>query len=63
LRLVVGLKDTNVQPESTLALWRFAEENGGNVERVSLPEADHAAAAAGSFAPALAWFENLATGN
>ena len=59
MRLYFGEEDVDVPPSASIAFFDFSEPRGGNVSLHPLPNADHQASSAITYAPALAWFEAL----
>ncbi|QQP97397.1 alpha/beta hydrolase family protein [Lysobacter enzymogenes] len=58
-RIHYGEADRDVPPRSAQALFDYAKARGGNVSLHSMGAVDHSDSAALSYAPALAWFEQL----
>ena len=59
LHLVIGSADTNVDPESTRALFDRAQALGGAISATELPNLDHRQTGDTSYAIALARFEAI----
>ncbi|MBK8543192.1 MAG: hypothetical protein IPL62_06250 [Caulobacteraceae bacterium] len=59
IRIVYGDADINVSPMSSRALYDYAHPRGGAVTLHDMGATDHMATAAVSYAPTLAWFDNL----
>lgn len=58
-RIYYGEADTDVLPESARAFYDYAKPRGGNLSLHPLGAVDHWNSAALSYAPTLAWFEEL----
>jgi pimeloyl-ACP methyl ester carboxylesterase len=58
-RLYTGENDIDVTPESSRAFYNYAKSRGGNISLHSLGDVDHQASISLTYAPALAWFEEL----
>jgi hypothetical protein len=59
LRLYVGSRDTDVSPEDSRALYRYAKPRGGNISLISVGPYDHGGTAYQSTPLVRAWFDQI----
>jgi hypothetical protein len=63
IRLYFGEKDLDVPASSSRAFYNYAKPRGGNVSLHSQGNVDHMASSSMTYAPALAWFDELVSGS